>query len=335
MMIAEQPERKMTMLFEKMMVKFFQGQLCVRQDNPNGIFYFTAEDFPGLKTHSYRFPSSEGHTLEGCFYHYDNPIPGRIVVFDHGMGNGHRAYLREIERLCRGGFLVFTYDHTGCMASGGEHIGGFAQSLHDLDDCMKALKAEKALAGYDFSVMGHSWGGFSTMNIAALHPEITHVVSMSGFISVKRMLEQIMPGLLLKGIRKSLYELERRSNPEYVDFDALQTLGATTAKVLLIASSDDKVVQKAHHFDVLKQALSNRENIRFLLTENKGHNPAYTCDAVRYKDEFFAQVQKMVKKKKLETKPQQEAFMSVFDWVRMTEQDETVWSAIISHLKEQ
>lgn len=39
-----------------------------------------------------------------------------------------------------------------------------------------------------------------------------------------------------------------------------------------------------------------------------------------------------MKKKKLETKPQQEAFMSTFDWVRMTEQDEAVWAEILNHL---
>ena len=316
------------------MEKQYRSNLFIRNDNPNGIFYFTAADFPGLQTYAYDFKSQMGHDLKGWFYCYESPIPGRLVVFDHGMGNGHWAYLREIEYLAKAGFLVYSYDHTGCMASGGESTNGFAQSLKDLDDCITALKKEPALQDRTISVMGHSWGGFSTMNIASLHPEITHVVSMSGFISVKRMLEQIMPGLL-KGVRKSLYQLESNSNPDYVDFDALQTLDNTTAKVLLIASSDDKVVQKAHHFDVLKQALSHRANIRFLLTENKGHNPAYTCDAVRYKDDFFAKFQKLVKKKKLETKAQQEAFMSEFDWVRMTQQDESVWSAIIAHLKEQ
>ena len=316
------------------MEKQYRSNLFIRNDNPNGVFYFTAADFPGLQTYAYDFKSQMGHDLKGWFYCYEAPIPGRLVVFDHGMGNGHWAYLREIEHLAKAGFLVYSYDHTGCMASGGESTNGFAQSLKDLDDCITALKREPALQDRTISVMGHSWGGFSTMNIAALHPEITHVVSMSGFISVKRMLEQIMPGLL-KGVRKSLYQLESCSNPDYVEFDALHTLGNTTAKVLLIASADDKVVQKAHHFDVLKQELSRRENIRFLLTENKGHNPAYTCDAVRYKDDFFVQFQKLVKKKKLETKAQQEAFMSTFDWVRMTQQDESVWSVIIAHLKEQ
>ena len=313
--------------------KQYRSNLFIRNDNPNGIFYFTAADFPGLQAKAYGFKSQMGHDLKGWFYYYENPIPGRLVVFDHGMGNGHRAYLREIARLAKAGFLVYSYDHTGCMESGGESTNGFAQSLKDLDDCLTAIKLEPALQDRTISVMGHSWGGFSTMNIAALHPEITHVVSMSGFISVKIMLEQIMPGLL-KGMRKILYELESHTNPDYVAFDALQTLSKTDAKVLLIASSDDKVVQKTYHFDVLQGALSGRENIRFLLTENKGHNPSYTCDAVRYKDDFFAQFQRQVKKKKLETKDQQAAFMATFDWLRMTEQDEAVWAVIISHLKE-
>ena len=315
------------------MEKQYRSNLFIRNDNTYGVFYFTAADFPGLQARAYDFKSQMGHDLKGWFYYYANPIPGRLVVFDHGMGNGHLAYMREIERLAKAGFLVYSYDHTGCMASGGESTNGFAQSLKDLDDCITALKQEPALQDRTISVMGHSWGGFSTMNIAALHPEITHVVSMSGFISVKRMLEQIMPGLL-KDMRTTLYALETRTNPQYVEFDALQTLGRTSAKVLLIASADDKVVQKAHHFDVMKQALSHRENIHFLLTDHKGHNPSYTCDAARYKDDFFAQFQKLTKKKKLETKAQQEAFMSGFDWMRMTEQDEQVWTEIINHLKQ-
>lgn len=313
--------------------KLYRNNLFIRNDNSNGIFYFTAADFSGLRAQAYDFKSQAGHDLKGWFYFYENPIPNRLIVFDHGMGNGHRAYLREIERLARAGFLVYSYDHTGCMASGGESTNGFAQSLKDLDDCITAIKRNPALQDRTISVMGHSWGGFSTMNIVALHPEITHVVSMSGFISVKHMLAQTFSGLL-KGAQKSMFALEKSVNGEYADFDAIDSLGKTNAKVLLIASSDDKVVQKAHHFDVLQRALSDRENIRFLVTENKGHNPSYTTDAVRYKDAFFGQFRKMVRKKKLETKAQQEAFMSTFDWVRMTEQDEHVWSAIISHLKE-
>ena len=317
----------------KLIERIYRNNLFVRNDNQYGIFYFTAADFPGLQAQPYSFKSRMGHELRGYFYHYENPVPARLVVFDHGMGNGHRAYLREIERLAKAGYLVFSYDHTGCMESGGDNTGGFAQSLKDLDDCLKALKAEPALAGRKISVMGHSWGGFSTMNIGALHEDITHVVSMSGFISVKAMLEQLFAGIL-KGAVKDLYQLEKRVNGACADFDAVQTLEKTNVKVLLIASANDSTVKKEHHFEVLRRALSGRENIRFLLTEGKGHNPSYTVDAVRYKDEFFAQFQKAVRKKKLETPQQQKAFMDAYDWYRMTAQDEAVWKVILEHLKQ-
>ena len=207
------------MIFQKQMEKIYRKNLYLRNDNPYGIFYFSPEDFPGLQTHAFSFPAKAGHELKGWFYHYEDPMPGRLVVFDHGMGNGHRAYMREIERLAREGFLVFSYDHTGCMASGGESTNGFAQSLSDLDDCITALKKIDTLKRRRIAVMGHSWGGYSTMNIAALHPEISHVISMSGFVSIPVMLQQTFSGLL-KGYWEAMWDLELQTNPEYAGFDS-------------------------------------------------------------------------------------------------------------------
>ena len=318
------------MIFEKQIEAMYRKNLFVRQDNAGGIFYFQPEDFPGLQAHPYGFRAKAGHGLKGFFYHYPEPIPGRLVVFDHGMGNGHRAYMREIEELCRRGFLVYSYDHTGCMASGGESTNGFATSLSDLDACITALKAEPALKDRTISVMGHSWGGFSTMNIAALHPEITHVVSMSGFVSVERIVEQNFSGPM-KLYRKMILELERRSNPDYVDFNAVRSLRGTDAKVLLIYSEDDTLVHKKIHYDELYRMLSGKENIRFLLVNGKNHNPGYTADAVQYKDAFFAAYKKAART--LTTPEAQKVFMDGYDWRRMTAQDEAVWSVIEEHLK--
>ena len=318
------------MIFEKQMETMYRRNLFARQDNADGIFYFQPEDFPGLSAHPYSFRAIAGHELKGYFYHYENPIPGRLVVFDHGMGNGHRAYMREIERLCRAGFLVFSYDHTGCMESGGEGTNGFATSLSDLDACFRALKAEQTLRDRRFSVVGHSWGGFSTMNISALHPEITHVVSMSGFVSVNRIVSQFFGGPL-KGFRKMAMDLERRSNPEYVDFCAVDTLSKAQGKVLLIYSDDDATVSRKVHFEFLKEKLGEKENITFLLVTGKDHNPGYTRDAVVYKNGFFKTFTK--KRKKLTTPETRKAFMDGYDWWRMTEQDEDVWKVIENHLK--
>ena len=107
------------MIFEKQIVGTFRNNFLRRCDDIGTAFYYSAADFPGLKAEAFSFPSCKGHELKGYFYHYADPVPGRIVVFDHGFGGGHRSYMKEIELLCRHGYLVFSYDHTGCMESGG------------------------------------------------------------------------------------------------------------------------------------------------------------------------------------------------------------------------
>ena len=315
------------MLFEKQIVNTFRANFLRRCDDTGTAYYFSAADFPGLEAEPFSFPSCKGHELKGYFYHYGNPIPGRIVVFDHGFGGGHRSYMKEIELLCRHGYLVFSYDHTGCMESGGENIGGFTQSLVDLNDCLTALKASERCRSLDFSVMGHSWGGFSTLNICALHPDISHIVVLSGFVSVNKLVESFFSGIL-KGYRKAILALE--NNPDFGHYNAVESLSGTDAQVLLVYSENDKMVNKAVHFDTLKNGLSHKENIRFLLVENKGHNPNYTEDAVAYLGEYSADVAR--KAKKLTTADARKVYVDSWDWRRMTAQDETVWAEIFKTL---
>ena len=90
--------------------------------------------------------------------------------------------------------------------------------------------------------------------------------------------------------------------------------------------------RKTPHFDTLKNNLSEKENIRFLLVKNKGHNPNYTEDAVKYLAEYSSLMNKMTKNKQLETDEQKKAFVSSFDWKRMTKQDEKVWEEIFRTL---
>ena len=320
------------MIFQKQIEKIYKSNIFVRNDNSHGIFYFGPGDFPGLKSHAYDFKANAGHDLRGLFYHYDNPIPGRLLVFDHGMGNGHRAYMREIETLCKAGFLVYSYDHTGCMESGGESTNGFAQSLNDLDCCISNLKTVGGFKGEEITVIGHSWGGFSTQNIAALHPDLKNVVALSGFSSVKRMINQNFGGVL-KGYAKAVYALEERTNPEYVKYDAVETLANTDVRALIIHSGDDPQVKREFHFDIMRSALADRKNVEFVLLSGKAHSPNYTYEAVKYKDAFFATLTEKLKKKQLETAQQKADFVAGYDWWAMTMQDMDVWNRIFEFIE--
>lgn len=319
------------MIFEKKVVGIYASQFLNRCDDKGLAHYFSHTDFPGLRQQPFHFKSSLGHDMKGWFYCYDMIVPGRLIVFDHGFGGGHRSYMKEIEMLCRHGYLVYTYDHTGCMESGGENPRGLAQSLHDLNDALNALKSTPGFKDLDISVMGHSWGAFSTMNITALHPEVSHIVALSGFVSVKEMVGQFFSGIL-RGYRKPVLKIEQEANPDFIKFNAVQTLADTAAKVLLIYSSNDKMVIREIHHDALVKGLSGKADVRILLEENKGHNPNYTTDAVAYLGEYTAAMTKGLKEKLLETEAERKAFREKWDWDRMTKQDENVWAEIFKTL---
>mgnify|MGYP002513079456 CR=1 FL=1 len=85
------------MLFEKQIIGFYKQGLFTRCDDTGLTHYFSHDDFPDMAYRPYYFKSSMGHTLRGYFYWYPQPKPGRLIVFDHGFGGGHRAYMKEIE----------------------------------------------------------------------------------------------------------------------------------------------------------------------------------------------------------------------------------------------
>lgn len=318
-------------MFYKMIEKVYRQSVYSRADDNGCVFYFSKDDFEGLHQKSYPFKSSRGHQLQGYFYYYDGYREGRIVIFEHGMGSGHRGYMKEIELLAKHGYLVFAYDHTGCMESGGETTFGFTQSLMDLNDAVSALKKDVQYQGMTLSVVGHSWGGFSTLNITAFHPDIKHVVAMAGFVSVERILKQSFGGIL-SGFGKRIYEKEAQENTQYIGYNAVETLKNTKAKVLVLHSEDDNVVKCSEHFEVMQEALADKSNIQFVKLQGKLHNPNYTAEAVKYKDAFFATYQKALKKKQFKTEADKKAFKAGFDWHKMTEQDMRVWEMIFEVL---
>ena len=319
-------------MLKKLFQNIYKKAMLTRQDDMSLARYFTAADFEGLHTAPYSFVTPKGNRLNGLFYYYDAPRADRLVVFDHGMGPGHLAYTREIERIAREGYLVFSYDHTGCAASEGEHIGGFAQSLADLDCCLTALVGEEKLAGRSIAVIGHSWGGFSTLNIAALHPEVTHIAALAGFVSPKLILQQMFPGFLSRFV-EGVLEVERENNGRYADFDARESLANSDVKALVLHSTDDPIVNCEVHFGALQKALAEKDNVRFLTYSDRGHNPNFSAEAVKLKNAAFAERDALKKKKQLQSAEQKQAFVARHDWNAITGQDEAVWQKIFRHLE--
>ena len=311
--------------------KMYKGVLFRRHDPDGSVFYFSERDFPGLVAEEFSFLSKRGHKLFGNFYHYGSPNKDRLIVFEHGMGNGHNGYFREIEALARTGYLVYSYDHTGCNKSQGEHIHGLSGSLSDLDDCINALTSQRGFREEQISIVGHSWGGFSSLNILSFHPCIHSIVAMSGFISIPIMQKQVIP-FPISFYRKRLYGLEIATNPEYAERCAIDVLSKTDRPVLVIHSTDDATVSYKKNFLPLKSALEHKNNISFLTISGSGHNPHYTAEAFAKKEGFFKDLKKARRRGVLTDTESKKKFIDGYNWLEITEQNSLVWEKIFDFL---
>lgn len=315
-------------MIHKMIRKIYELLVYNRADDMGILYYFSEKDFPDLKKEPYSFSSKDGHTLVGGFYFYEGYKPDRLIIFDHGMGSGHNGYMKEIEMLCRKGYRVLSYDHTGCMASGGETTGGFLHSLIDLNDCINSLKADEKYKNLDISVVGHSWGAFSTLNICALHPDVSRIIAISGFIGLEAVLKQF-----LSVFYKRFYLEEAAKEPEFAKINAIDTLKNSDVKALIIHSDDDKTLSCKKHFDVMKAALGDKDNIEFLKVTGKNHNPNYTEKAVKLSGEMFKAYSDKLKTDYFDSEENRTAFRESYNWDELTEQDMEIWDKIYDHLE--
>ena len=312
--------------------KTYRSVLFVRHDPDGTMFYFSNEDFEGLNKLPFDFKTRKGHVLKGGFYYYGTPRQDRLIVFDHGLGTGHRAYMREIETLCKGGYMVYSYDHTGCGESEGESVQGLSGSLADLDDCIRTLKRVEQLSGMEISVVGHSWGGYSALNILGFHHDVHSVVAMSAFISVSVMHSQLVPPFAFF-VRKRLMEIERETNRIHAPSSALDVINRSNKPILIIHSLDDETVSAKRNILKLRKITCERTNVEFILQNGKGHNVSYTTEAAEYKREFFRELKRLKKQGLLNTDEQKAELVESQDWYSMTEQDEELWEKIFVFLE--
>lgn len=338
------------MLFSNIIEKKFAEVLGRYEGNPED-YYFSPKDYPDIKCESYDIMGQSRATIEqpmkdkvlkvfvnkptklkGYFYYYGDMDCDKLLVFDHGIGAGHLAYFKEIEFLASKGYTVYSYDHTGCVDSEGEGITGFAQGINDLDHVLDKLKSDERFKGKNIRLAGHSWGGYSAMNVAMFHPEVSHVVSLAGFVSAKSLIEQYIPRMFRR-YSVEVMDRERKINPKFADLDARYSMKETDAKLFYIQSKDDSMVRYDRGYEVLKVALHDRENTVMISEDNKNHDPQCTVRAVAANTERIAKQEKLKKAKKLETKEQQDAYRASYDWEALSELDPKIWNQILEFLE--
>ena len=298
--------------------KIYQKRMLHRYDKDGYTPYLSSENFSGLNKETYSFTNSLGANISYFYYYYENYNPNLIILFLHGLGPGHTAYIREIQTLAKMGYKVLTLDYMGCDSSGGDKMPSLNEPTRDVDELLNYLNLKTQIV-----VIGHSLGGYTAYNIINIRNELNKVVVMSGFLCPDVVLNYLMK---VKVFSKAIARYEKKVEPKYFPIDNYKYIKETKDRLLIIHSKDDPVVNYHAAIDPIVKA--NNANIEIVTVNGRGHNPNYSDRAAKIVTDVFSKYYKM---KKEEDK---EKLMKDQDVWAMTEQDPEIFNKIKAFIEE-
>ena len=302
----------------------YKKQFVCRYDKEVGFPYYSYSDFKGLNQEEYTFTNSKGIEIHYFYFYYDNFKDDKIVLFLHGLAPGHAAYFAEINALARRGFKVLALDYTGCGDSKGKILGSINQPTRDVNELLDLLKIEKPIV-----VVGHSLGGYTSLNIINLRKEIKKTVILSGFLSAESIIGPIIKN---KFFSSRILKYEKKVYPEYYDLKNIDYLKTTDDDLFFIQSEDDSMIPYSVSLKVVEEI--DNKNIRTLKVQNRKHNPNYSDAAINYMNEVFGGYYSLLKQKKLKTDAEKINYFKDVSLSKLVEQDEEMFDQIASFINE-
>lgn len=302
---------------------FYKKKLVCRYDKQVGIPYYSHLDFSGLNQDKASFTNSKGIEITYFYYYYPNFKNDKIILFCHGIGPGHTAYLKEIEWLAKAGYKVLTLDYTGCGESKGKMLGSLYNPTQDVLDLLNHINLDSKII-----VVGHSLGGFTALNVVANLIKCYKAVIMSGFLSVPLLLKCIIKN---KFFRNSILRYECHFENQFTEDGIFNFLNNTKKELLFIQSTDDNIVPYEASLKPVEEV--DNKNIKTLKVYGKKHNPNYSLEAVEYMEETFKVYHSKLKGKMIKTDEEKINFFKNVSLDKLTEQDPKIIREIINFIE--
>lgn len=303
--------------------KQYIKRFVCRYDKEVGIPYYSYTDFTNLKQETLSFTNSKEIKISYFYYYYPNYKEDKIILFLPGIGPGHTAYLKEIEEICKRGFKVLTLDYTGTDKSEGKYLGSLNTPTEDVNELLDYLTLDKEVI-----VIGHSLGGYTSLNLLNLRNDVNKGVIISGFLSVESLINSLVKS---KFISKQILKYERKKYPHYYDLDNVSFLKETKKKILFIHSLDDQMVPYKSSLAVIEKL--NNENLITISVNQRGHNPNYSEKAAKYLQEVFGKYNELIKEKKIKTDKDKINYFKDVSLADLVEQDQKIIEEIINFIK--
>ena len=301
-----------------------------RQNNHPYLKYFTAKDFPNLEADEVEFINRRHLKLRGAFYYYDRGQPYLgLIIFPHGIGAGHHAYMHLIEAFAQTGYIVFSYDNTGCELSEGKAIRGIPQAILDLEDAFKYLE-KTTYTNYAWYVVGHSWGAYTSLRASRLSSRVKKVVAIAPFDDVGELLGRYVP--LMKYAKPFIGLIHRFQFPGRYTYQPSRFFlkNMKVPHFIISGEHDDDIPLKGNYSRFLSVS-QKQPLLKVMLAKNHRHNP-YLIKASE--DYVIDHILKGTQQMALEADPQKrDAFFSSIDYEKVGQHDPKVINAILDFLQ--
>lgn len=245
-----------------------------RFDGGGDYFPYFSTLHPGWSRSPAAFPSTRGDTLRGWVFSYPGPKKA-LIVLCHGYGMSLDDYLPECEFFCRRGYTVLAFDGSGTGASDGL-LQGLPQHILDLGACLDYVNDSPELSSLPLLLYGHSWGGYSTDCVSLLgdYP-IRGIVSASAFRVSTSALGPYTErhwGRTAKLPLLGVQVYQRLKFGSMAAWTAVEGLKRVDAPVLILQSSDDRIIRYRDNYEVLEHAFREDPKKTFLPLEGRNHN---------------------------------------------------------------
>ncbi|MFA5283454.1 MAG: alpha/beta fold hydrolase [Bacilli bacterium] len=296
------------------------GRRC---DGYAHAYYFTAEDYPELSRDGFSFLSNKKQRLYGYLYHREGIEPKGLIIFLHGIGAGHVAYTRLINRLADSGNIIMAFDYTGCGMSEGRSMKSMIQGVVDLEYALKYIDQNDEIKKLPRYAIGHSWGGFLALNVLNIKDSnVLKVVSLAGFdtqtSAITTLKEKKQYLAVPFAFLNNLFHYGK-----YALYSSKKALKRTSAEVLYIQGEQDRSIKPKYSGEIFQKIALNKRNIKVEIIEGKMHNCYLSKRAQDYQTA-------MIKKYGIFRRPITDGYK--IDYDLLTELDENLMKQIIDFI---
>ena len=289
-----------------------------RQNRNVNLKYFSAEDF--CINREKISASYKGKNLFAAVY-YVTPVTDckKVILFCHGMGAGHAAYMTEIATLAKYGYAVVAYDSIGCGQSEGKNIRGFYANVECAVAAYIAIKSNAQLKDKPVYLVGHSWGAYAAL-CATKYVAAEGVVALSGFNTPSRMLQDgaagVMGDFLARLCRPFWYIINLCKFGFKGNSDAVRCIQKSGVPAFLAYGTNDTVIEAGN----TPATKAKGVNIQSVIYKGKGHDVYITDQAQKLTEELLS----ALSPSRFASAEERKKYFAQFDFVAATREDEDV-----------